>query len=193
MTWVAPRDLLDNTVITAAYWNQVLGANGSVVYLQRASNRRASCTVFSAPFTQVIPVTTALNTNTTRITSFSIVPTNTSVTNRLYFNRNTGAISLPGNAPVLMLWSIRMTNSSTNITLRSTLELQRRRQERLVVSTAAAEYLFKNDANQNILNASFATFTWWNADRYFITCNHNHSSNITINGTITIIVNPCFV
>lgn len=193
MTWTEPRNLRDNTVITANYWNSVIGSRGSVAYLQRKTNQRANCTVFSAPFTATIAVTDSSTIGTTRISAFSTVASNRNVTDRRFFNKNTGAIILPDNTPVLILWSIKVLNANSNYTVRSTLELQRRTSERRVTTTVASEYLFRSNVDSNILTGAYATVSWYKKDRYFLTCNHNHVADLDISGTITIIVNPSFV
>lgn len=193
MTWSEPRNLRDNTVITARYWNSVLGSKGSVVYLQRKTNQRSNCTIFSAPFTQDIPVTSSGVSTTARITSFSVVRGNSYITNRRYFNRNTGAITLPDNMPVILIWSINILNNTSNYTVRTTLERQYKNQGSLVTQTVASNYFFRNSVASDIFTTTYASVSWFKKDRYFLTCNHNSADALTISGNVTIIINPSFV
>jgi len=190
MTWRAPRNIKDNTVITAYYWNSILGSDGSVLYLDRKTNQRRNCTVFSAPFRQIISPSAL---DITRINAFSVVPRNRQVTNRRYFNKNTGAIQLPDNTPVLMFWRMTVSQGITNYTMRTTLELERRRRDRLDIETVAAEYFFRNHADSNAIVGVYASVSWNKRDRYFLTVNHNAAQDLTVDGVVTIIVNPSFV
>jgi hypothetical protein len=54
MTIIYPENFNDNEIITADYWNSILGANGVLRGVEDSVNRRANCNVFYAKFTNVI-------------------------------------------------------------------------------------------------------------------------------------------
>jgi hypothetical protein len=197
MTWTAPQKLRDNTVITANYWNQILGTNGSMAYLTSRTNARAACTIFSANFTKTIPVTGVGSTSRTRINTFQTSSTNRDIPNRLYFNRSNGGITIPGNTPFLCIWSISINDAfnaaATGITLRTTLDLARKRDSGTSIFVVSASYLYKDDASQIHLPGAFGSVSFYNSDRYFLTFNHNSSFEMQISGTITLMLNPCLV
>ena len=197
MTWTAPRNLKDNTVVTANYWNQILGTTGSMAYLTRRTNARAACTIFSANFAKTIPVTGVGSTSRTRINNFQTSLTNRDIPNRLYFNRSNGGISIPGNTPFLCIWNMSINDANniaaTGITLRTTLDLVRKQNSATSTYVVSASYLYKDDATQINLMGAFGSVSFFNADRYFLTMNHNSPFEMQINGTITLMLNPCLV
>ena len=54
MTLQSVENFNDNEIITADYWNSVLGQNGALAVVQKSVERRANCNVFSAKFNNVI-------------------------------------------------------------------------------------------------------------------------------------------
>jgi hypothetical protein len=54
MTIIYPENFNDNEIITADYWNSILGANGVLHGVENSVNRRANCNVFYAKFDNVI-------------------------------------------------------------------------------------------------------------------------------------------
>lgn len=194
MTWTEPRDLKDNTIITADYWNSLLGENSSLVYLQRKTNARTDCTVISASFSKLIPNQISSATSSTVINTLRFNRLYPQYPNAKYYNRFNGRIALPGGTPYMMFWRISVpTATPSNIEFRSTLNLTRRTAERVVNLDVAAYYFNRSQSVQNSAVFAHSGVSVWNGDRYFITCNHNHGSGIVVSGTITIILNPCFV
>ena len=191
-TWTQPRDIADDAIITARYWNQILGTYGSLAYIDSLSNQRANCTVHSATFTKVIP---SGSSEMVRINSFRQYPSNPSFPNKLVFSKNSGAIIIPPNRPVILLWHVDFDNSSNGYWVRSNLERTRVRNNtrEVVRSVVASHYMYKNTNNISILSCSFASISDFVSDKYYISVNHGSPSSRTVNGTITMILNPCFV
>jgi hypothetical protein len=115
--------------------------------------------------------------------------------NRLYFDKSNGAIIIPPNTPVVLLWTVDFDNASNGYWIRSNLDRTRPRNKSRKVDTAivASHYLYKNSNNISVLSGSFATISDFRSDRYFISINHGSATPKTVNGTITMLLNPCLV
>jgi len=195
MTWTSPVNLKDNAIINASYWNDLLGEDSSLVYLQRKTNQKTACTVFTATFQKVIEYQSSGAASATIIDSFSVNKSIPSYPDSSVFIRRNGRIKFRGNTPFIAIWNMSIpTSSSSPITLRSTFNVARRRADRRQVQTLASYYFYRSSSVQNKFGGVYAGISRFNNDRYYLTCNHNDvGSDITVSGTITIILNPSFV
>jgi hypothetical protein len=70
MTIIYPENFNDNEIITADYWNSILGANGVLRGVENSVNRRANCNVFYAKFDNVISGNTRITYNSNEDLSY---------------------------------------------------------------------------------------------------------------------------
>lgn len=193
MTWTNPNLYTDNQIITANYWNTLLGDNGSLAYVENKYDARISCNVYSAIFNPSIATQTSTASNTTRITLFD------SVTDSTVFNSLTGKITLPEFTPVLFFWKITSSESTfANYAYRSTIEVDSDIDNDVITtgfitSTKLFTYLYKREAENIHMIGSGGFITKYNTDAYYLTLNHSYHSTINFSGTITIITQPSMV
>lgn len=194
MTWTEPLNLKDNQVIGATYWNNLLGQNSSLVYLERRTNAKVKCTVLTASFQKTIPAKNPSELFIPKIDAFRVSRNVPSYPNSQYFGRRTGNISLPGSTPFIAMWNMSVpTTTASNITMRHQFVLQRKSAEKIVYETLACDYFFRSTSAQNRFTGVYAGITLYNGDKYWLSCATNHTSSIVVSGTITIILNPSFV
>lgn len=194
MTWIEPLNLKDNQIIGATYWNNLLGENSSLVYLERRTNAKVRCTVLTASFRTTIPAKNTGEVFLPKINGFLTNRSFPSYPNSQYFERRTGNISLPGSTPFIAMWNMSVpTTTASNITMRHQFVLQRKSAEKTLYDTLACDYFYRSSSTQNRFTGVYAGITLYNGDKYWLSCATNHTSSIVVSGTITIILNPSFV
>lgn len=194
MTWTEPLNLKDNQIIGATYWNNLLGENSSLVYLERRTNEKVQCTVLTASFRKTIPAKNTGEVFLPKINGFLTNRSFPAYPNSKYFDRKTGNISLPGSTPFIALWNMSVpTATASPITIRHQLVLQRKSAEKTLYDTLACDYFYRSSSTQNRFTGVYAGIALYNGDKYWLSCATNSASSFVVSGTITIILNPSFV
>ena len=187
--WTNPRNLKDDTIISATYWNSITSDVGSVKWLRENTKARAACNIAVAHWTQSIPVKSSSSNSSTQIKF-------TSNSNGARFKAD-GGIVLPANTPCLLIWKVWFFGESaqTGYSQRTTLFKRYLSNNGKTINrqTVASYFNKKYDASQVVVNASYAVVANVASDRYYITVDHGFHTAINTRGTCHIIINPGMV
>ena len=188
--WTSPRNLKDDTIVSATYWNQVTSDVGSMQWLRDKTVARAGCNIAVAEWTLSVPKKSSTAPASTFINRFS------SSSDGSVFGTD-GRIILPANTPCLVIWKIWFYGEAlrTGYSQRTTLVRKFLTNNGKTVNqpTVAAFFNRKYDASQVVVNASYAVVANVASDLYYLTVDHGFHSAINTRGTCHVIVNPGMV
>ena len=185
--WTAPRNLKDNTIITADNWMTLLSNIGSAAYVHEVSYERSKCNVHVAEWDMTIPVKSSAAASDTTITFKSI-------SSGGYFNKAQGVMMIPDNTPFLFLWRVYFVEPGyEGYNFRTTLIKTAKVNKENVETVVAAHYLRKYDMSQTYFDASYGAVSNFDTDKYRIRVAHGYHTALRCIGHAHLILNPGMV